>query len=75
MIDTSPDSIRLFVVMILGIVWFYLLNDHLRSKQNVETCVELMAKRNELLQLNKALQEFQNDKEVDDIDEEMGSNA
>ena len=32
MIDTSPDSIRLFVVMILGIVWFYLLNDHLRSK-------------------------------------------
>jgi hypothetical protein len=32
MIDTSPDSIRLFVVMVLGIVWFYLLNDHLRSK-------------------------------------------
>ena len=31
-----------------------------------------MAKRNELLQLNKALQEFQNDKEVDDIDEEIG---
>ena len=28
--------------------------------------------KNELLQLNKALQEFQNDKEVDDINEEIG---
>ncbi len=25
-IDTSPSSIRLFVIMILGIVWIYILN-------------------------------------------------
>ena len=32
MIDTSPSSIRTFVIIVLGVVWFYLLNDHLRSK-------------------------------------------
>ena len=26
MIDTSPDSIRIFVIIVLGIVWLWLLN-------------------------------------------------
>ena len=26
MIDTSPSSIRLFVILILGVVWIYILN-------------------------------------------------
>ncbi len=29
MIDTSPDSIRIFAVIVLGIVWIYLLVEHL----------------------------------------------
>tara|TARA_B100000131_G_scaffold301179_1_gene323156 strand:+ start:452 stop:556 length:105 start_codon:yes stop_codon:yes gene_type:complete len=32
MIDTSPDSVRMFLIIILSIVWFYLLNVELRSK-------------------------------------------
>ncbi len=32
MIDTSPDSIRLFVIIVLGVVWFYLLNQELRNR-------------------------------------------
>ena len=31
MIDTSPDSIRLFAIIVLGVVWFYLLNQELRK--------------------------------------------
>ena len=31
MIDTSPDSIRLFVIIVLGVIWFYLLNQQLRE--------------------------------------------
>tara|TARA_B100001996_G_C18308122_1_gene457437 strand:- start:95 stop:202 length:108 start_codon:yes stop_codon:yes gene_type:complete len=31
MIDTSPDSIRLFAIIVLGVIWFYLLNLELRS--------------------------------------------
>jgi hypothetical protein len=31
MIDTSPSSIRMFAVIVLGVVWFYLLNQHLRD--------------------------------------------
>jgi len=33
MIDTSPESIRLFAIIILSVVWFYLLNVELRSKE------------------------------------------
>ncbi len=31
MIDTSPSSIRTFAIIVLGVVWFYLLNVELRS--------------------------------------------
>ena len=31
-IDTSPSSIRMFTVLVLGLVWFYLLNVELRSR-------------------------------------------
>jgi len=34
MIDTSPDSIRIFVIIVLGIVWFYLLNQQLRDSDD-----------------------------------------
>ena len=33
MIDTSADSIRVFAIMILAVVWFYLLNQHIRDSQ------------------------------------------
>jgi len=29
MIDTSPSSIRVFAIIVLGIVWLYLLTEHL----------------------------------------------
>jgi len=29
MIDTSPDSIRIFFIMVLAIIWLYLLVEHL----------------------------------------------
>ena len=32
MIVVNGENIRLLLVMILGVVWFYLLNDHLREK-------------------------------------------
>ncbi len=32
MIDTSPSSIRTFVIIVLGVVWFYLLNQELRNR-------------------------------------------
>ena len=32
MIDTSWGSIRIALVMILGVVWFYLLNEDWRSR-------------------------------------------
>ena len=31
MIDTSPESIRLFAIIVLGVIWFYLLNVELRN--------------------------------------------
>ena len=31
MIDTSPTSIRTFAIIVLGVVWFYLLNQELRK--------------------------------------------
>ena len=34
MIDTSPDSIRVFSIIVLGVVWFYLLNQHLRDNES-----------------------------------------
>ena len=34
MIDTSPESIRLFAIIVLGVIWFYLLNVELRSKDD-----------------------------------------
>ncbi len=30
-IDTSWSSIRVALIMIMGVVWFYLLNEQLRS--------------------------------------------
>tara|TARA_B100000287_G_scaffold7062_1_gene6905 strand:+ start:692 stop:808 length:117 start_codon:yes stop_codon:yes gene_type:complete len=30
-IDTSWSSIRVALIMILGVIWFYLLNEQLRS--------------------------------------------
>ncbi len=34
MIDTSPSSIRAFVIIVLGVVWFYLLNQQLRENES-----------------------------------------
>ncbi len=34
MIDTSPDSIRMFAIIVLGVVWFYILNVELRSRDD-----------------------------------------
>jgi len=34
MIDTSPDSIRIFSIIVLGVVWFFLLNQHLNESDN-----------------------------------------
>ncbi len=34
MIDTSPDSIRVFSIIVLAVVWFYLLNQHLRDNES-----------------------------------------
>jgi len=33
-IDTSPASIRMFAIIVLGVVWFYLLNMELRSSDD-----------------------------------------
>jgi|TARA_R100000329_G_C7445484_1_gene156682 hypothetical protein len=35
-IVVNADSIRLFVVMIMGGVWFYLLNEYIREGDNDE---------------------------------------
>tara|TARA_Y100001970_G_scaffold11115_1_gene12952 strand:- start:331 stop:435 length:105 start_codon:yes stop_codon:yes gene_type:complete len=31
MIDTSSDSIRIFVIMVLGVIWFALVFDTLKN--------------------------------------------
>ncbi len=31
-IDTSPSSLRTFAILVMGIIWFYLLNVELRSR-------------------------------------------
>tara|TARA_B100000945_G_scaffold23684_1_gene16691 strand:+ start:2160 stop:2267 length:108 start_codon:yes stop_codon:yes gene_type:complete len=31
MIVVNWENIRLFTIMVLGVIWFYLLNEHLRS--------------------------------------------
>ena len=31
MIDISLDSIRIFAIMVLGMIWFALLVDHLKN--------------------------------------------
>ena len=31
-IDTSPSSIRVALIMVMAVVWFYLLNVELRSR-------------------------------------------
>ena len=33
-IDTSPASIRMFAIIVLAVVWFYLLNVELRSRDD-----------------------------------------
>jgi len=32
MIDTSPDSIRMFAVIVLGLIWIYILNHPVDEK-------------------------------------------
>ena len=34
MIDTSWGSIRILIAMILGVIWFYLLNEHLGKRND-----------------------------------------
>ena len=34
MIDTSWDSIRTALIMVMAVVWFYLLNVELRSRDD-----------------------------------------
>ena len=34
MIDLSPSSIRVALIMVMGVVWFYLLNAELRSRDD-----------------------------------------
>ena len=29
MIDTSPSSLRILAIMIMGVIWFYLLIDYI----------------------------------------------
>ena len=36
MIDISPSSIRVALIMVMGVVWFYLLNVELRSRDDDE---------------------------------------
>ena len=36
MIDTSWSSIRIALVMVMAVVWFYLLNVEIRSRQEGE---------------------------------------
>ncbi len=31
-IVVNADSIRIFCIMVLGVIWFYLLNQELRSR-------------------------------------------
>ncbi len=33
-IDTSPSSIRVALIMIMAVIWFYLLNVELRSRDD-----------------------------------------
>mgnify|MGYP001383441616 CR=1 FL=1 len=33
-IDTSPSSIRMFAIIVMSVVWFYLLNVELRSSDD-----------------------------------------
>jgi hypothetical protein len=33
-IDTSWTSIRVALIMVLGVIWFYLLNEQLRSSDD-----------------------------------------
>ena len=34
MIDTSWSSIRVALIMVMAVVWFYLLNQHLREEDD-----------------------------------------
>jgi len=36
MIDTSPSSIRVFCIMVMGVVWFYLLVGHITGRWDDE---------------------------------------
>jgi hypothetical protein len=33
-IDTSPSSIRMFAIIILGVVWFYILNHPVKDEDD-----------------------------------------
>jgi hypothetical protein len=32
MIDTSPSSIRVALIMVMGVIWFYLLVGHIQGR-------------------------------------------
>jgi len=34
MINTSPDSVRVFAIMVLAMVWFYIFNQWLRERND-----------------------------------------
>jgi|TARA_B000000609_G_C24109458_1_gene313091 hypothetical protein len=34
MIVVNAENIRLFAIIVLGVIWFYLLNQHLRSSDD-----------------------------------------
>jgi len=34
MVDLSPSSIRVALIMVMGVIWFYLLNVELRSRDD-----------------------------------------
>jgi len=34
MIDTSPSSIRVFFIIVLGVIWIALLNQHLGDNES-----------------------------------------
>ena len=36
MIDTSPSSIRVALIMIMGVVWFWLFIDTIMNQENDE---------------------------------------
>ena len=36
MIDTSPSSLRILAIMIMGVIWFWLVIDNIMNSDNEE---------------------------------------